>query len=118
MSKCFIKLFLITSKAVGVKPVSFVYQNHKNEDGLRDWLELEKALGYTSKGCISPNQVTLIHSVFAHNRDEIERAHEIIKLFEEAQARGITGFVHERYGFIDEPIYKGALSVLRHAHIN
>jgi len=28
---------------------------------------------------------------------------------------GITGFVDEEYGFIDEPIYKGALSRLIHS---
>ena len=105
--------FMITSKACGVKPVSFVYQDYKNSDGFRHWLELEKSIGLDAKGCITPDQVTLIHEVFGVNEEEIQRCRDIIKLFEENKAKGITGFVDERYGFIDEPIYKGALAVLK-----
>jgi citrate lyase subunit beta/citryl-CoA lyase len=104
--------FLITCRACGVKPVSFVYQDYKNSDGLRNWLELEKMMGFDAKGCISPAQVELIHDIFGHGEAEIERCLEIVRLFEEHSARGISGFVDERYGFIDEPIYKGALAVL------
>lgn len=40
--------------------------------------------------------------------------HEKLLLFEEHASCGITGFVDERYGFIDEPIYKGALGILQY----
>lgn len=104
--------FLITTRACGIKPVSFVYQEHKNSDGLRHWLELEKKIGFDAKGCITPTQVEMMHEIFGHSEAEIERMQEIIRLFEEHAYRGITGFVDERYGFIDEPIYKGALVVI------
>ena len=52
--------FLISSKAIGVKPVSFVYQEFKNLDEFVCWLELEKSMGYDAKGCISPMQVELV----------------------------------------------------------
>jgi citrate lyase subunit beta / citryl-CoA lyase len=104
--------FLMTSRACGVKPVSFVYQDYKNHDGLRNWLELEKMMGFDAKGCIAPAQVLLIHEIFGHGEAEIERCREIVRLFEEHSAQGVSGFVDERYGFIDEPIYKGALAVL------
>ncbi len=104
--------FLMTGRACGVKPVSFVYQNHKNLDCLRNWLELEKMMGFDAKGCISPAQADLIHEIFGHSEAELSRAREIVRLFEEHAAQQISGFVDERYGFIDEPIYKGALAVL------
>jgi len=108
--------FLITCRACGVKPVSFVYQDYKNSEGLRNWLELEKTMGFDAKGCISPAQVTLIHEVLGHSEAEIARCREIVRLFEEQSVKGISGFVDERYGFIDEPIYKGAISVLNSVH--
>ena len=104
--------FLITARACGVKPVSFVYQEYKNSDTLRQWLELEKSMGFDAKGCIAPVQAQLIHEIFDRNVDEISRANEIIQLFEEHAARGVTGFVSDKYGFVDEPIYKGALSII------
>jgi len=106
--------YMITSKACGIKPVSFVYQDYKNSDGFRHWLELEKLIGLDAKGCITPDQVQLTHEVFGVSENEIQRCRTVIKLFEENEAKGITGFVDERYGFIDEPIYKGALAVLDH----
>jgi len=106
--------FLMTSRACGVKPVSFVYQDYKNDDELRNWLELEKMIGFDAKGCISPSQVSLIHEIFGHGEAEITRCREIIRLFEAHSALGISGFVDERYGFIDEPIYKGALAIIKH----
>ncbi len=105
--------FLITTSSCGVKPVSFVYQEHQNSEGLLQWLALEKRIGLNSKGCVSPVQSQLIDEVFGVNVTEIQKAHDIVRLFEDNYAKGSSGFVHERYGFIDEPIYKGALAVLK-----
>jgi len=105
--------FLLTSKAIGVKPVSFVYQEYRNDAGFEAWLELEKRMGYEAKGCISPKQAEQVQQLFGISEEERERALYIIRRFEEERAKGVTGFSDERYGFIDEPIYKGALSLLR-----
>ena len=105
--------FLLTSKAMGVKPVSFVYQEYKDLDGFREWLKLEKQMGFDAKGCITPAQAELINEIFEYDKKEVERAKEIVRLFEQQRSIGITGFTHEEYGFIDEPIYKGALALLK-----
>ncbi|WP_304543641.1 HpcH/HpaI aldolase/citrate lyase family protein [Sulfurimonas microaerophilic] len=104
--------FLITCKSIRVKPVSFVFQDFRDLDTFSKWIELEKSMGYDAKGCISPNQVQLANKMFVDKEEEIKRAKVIVKLFEMHQEEGITGFVDEEYGFIDEPIYKGALKLL------
>lgn len=104
--------FLVTCKSIRVKPVSFVYQEFKDLDTFTKWIELEKSMGYDAKGCLSPKQVELANKTFIDKAEEIKRAKVIIKLFEMHQEEGITGFVDEEYGFIDEPIYKGALKLL------
>ena len=104
--------FLITSKSMGVKPVSFVYQEFKNLEEFGMWLELERGMGYDAKGCISPKQAELVNEIFVNKEEQISRAKVIVKLFEMHRDEGITGFVDDEYGFIDEPIYKGALSLL------
>jgi len=104
--------FLITVKSMNIKPVSFVYQEFTKLDQFLQWLELEKSMGYDAKGCISPDQVKLVNKIFVDELSEIKRAKVIVKLFEMHRAEGITGFVDDEYGFIDEPIYKGALALL------
>jgi len=104
--------FLITSKSMNVKAVSFVYQDFNDLETFKRWIELERRMGYDSKGCISPSQVQLVNQIFVDKDEEIKRAKVIIKLFEMYRDEGITGFVDEEYGFIDEPIYKGALALL------
>ncbi|MDB2562551.1 aldolase/citrate lyase family protein [Sulfurimonas sp.] len=104
--------FLITCKSINVKPISFVFQEFKKLDEFSLWLDLEKGMGYDAKGCISPAQVALVNKAFVNEEILIKRAETIIKLFELHKEEGITGFVDEEYGFIDEPIYKGALALL------
>ena len=105
--------FLVTCKSIGIKPVSFVYQDFKNSDEFQKWVLLEKSMGYDAKGCISPNQVNSANKLLKEDEEDIQKAMDIVKLFEDKRAVGVTGFVHDKYGFIDEPIYKGALSLLR-----
>lgn len=104
--------FLVTCRIIGVRPVSFVYQEFKNLEEFREWLYLEKNMGYDAKGCISPDQVSIVNEVLVDEEREIRRAKTIVKLFELKREEGITGFEDEEFGFIDEPIYKGALAVL------
>ncbi len=104
--------FLVTCKAMSIKPVSFVYQEFQNTEEFSLWLDLEKSMGYDAKGCISPTQVKLTNEKFVNEEALITRAEIIVKLFEMHREEGITGFVDEEYGFIDEPVYKGALALL------
>lgn len=104
--------FLVTCKTVGVKPVSFVYQDYKNLTEFQQWIELEKRMGYDAKGCISPAQAKLVNQKFIDEAKQIERARLIVKLFELHRDEGITGFTDDEFGFVDEPIYKDALALL------
>lgn len=105
--------FLIITLAIGVKPVSFVYQNYKNEFEFTQYLELEKSMGFSAKACIAPIQVKAVNAHFKEHEDEMKRAKEIIALFEAQEKEGNTGFVDEKYGFIDEPIYKDAQNIIK-----
>ncbi|MGE4455984.1 MAG: CoA ester lyase [Arcobacteraceae bacterium] len=105
--------FLIDSKTHGFYPVSFTYQDYRNLGEFEDWCAKEKKMGFTAKSCISPDQVDIVNRTFAPNSKEIEKAKYIIEKFESMKKTGCTGFVDEKYGFIDEPIYKHALLVVK-----
>ncbi len=104
--------FLIDAKVADLKPVSFIYQDYRDIDGFREWCEFEKKMGFSAKGAISPAQVDIINEVFKISTKEIEKANYIKNKFEEMVKSGVSGFVDDIYGFIDEPIYKDALNVL------
>lgn len=105
--------FLISAKTIGVTPVSFVYQDYQNMSEFKRWIDLEKMMGFYSKGCVSPSQAEAVMSHFQLENKEVERARYIIELFEKMKEQGISGIADERYGFIDEPIYKGALKLIQ-----
>ncbi|WP_200763931.1 HpcH/HpaI aldolase/citrate lyase family protein [Nitrosophilus alvini] len=105
--------FLVVSKAVGAYPVSFVYQDYKNLEEFEEWCRYEREMGYSAKGCISPSQVEIANRIFKIYDNDIEKAIYIVRRFEEMRKKGITGFVDENYGFIDEPIYKDALNIIK-----
>lgn len=104
--------FFLETRLAGAHPVSFVYQDHRNLEEFRSWLELDRLIGFRSRGCISPDQAKLANLIFRPDAREVEKARIIVSRFEEMAARGITGFPDETYGFIDEPIYKDALSIM------
>lgn len=105
--------FLISAKLIGAYPVSFVYQDYHNMTEFQHWLELESKMGFTAKGCVSPKQAEAVMHAFTLKDESLERARYIIELFEKMKEQGVTGFADDKYGFIDEPIYKGALKVIQ-----
>ena len=103
--------FLTTCKSLDIKAVSFVYQEHKQLERFREWLELESAIGFDAKGCITPTQAEYINEIFCYDPKEVARAREIVREYE-LYGKESGGFVHKEYGFVDEPVYKAALRVL------
>ncbi len=107
--------FLTTCRCVGVEPVSFVFQDYHNAAGFHAWVALEKQMGFRSKGCLSPSQVAVVNAMFACDHAAVARARKIVARFEAEQKCGRSGFSDAELGFIDEPVYKGALALLHTA---
>jgi len=104
--------FLVDSKIAGIHPIGFMFQDYYDTEQFRTWCKYEKAMGFESKACMGPKQVAIAHEVFHVDKDEIIRASHIKTLFESNANKGITGFMDEKYGFIDEPIYRDSLLIL------
>jgi len=104
--------FLLDCKSVGLLPVSFMYQDYNNIKEFTKWCEKEHLMGFESKACMGPKQVEVANKIFGISEYELVRAKEIKESFESSSKKGENGFMHPKYGFIDEPIYKDALLVL------
>ncbi|MDD5359806.1 MAG: aldolase/citrate lyase family protein [Sulfurovaceae bacterium] len=104
--------FLIDCKIANIHPVSFMYQDYNNTDEFRKWCKYEKSLGFDSKACMGPKQAIIANEIFDIDSSELEKAKYIKELFEANSSKGINGFMDDKYGFIDEPIYRDALNIL------
>lgn len=105
--------FLIESKMAGFNPIFFTYQDYKNTNEFKSWLDLAKNMGFEATSCISPSQVDIANKVFEIDSNEHEKAKYIVELFEANLQNKISGFSDEKYGFIDEPIYKNAKNIIK-----
>ncbi len=104
--------FLVDSKIAGIYPIGFTYQKYNDTDTFKQWCLFEQKLGFKAKSCLGPKQVSIVNEVFSDTQEEKERALYIKNLFEKMREKDITGFMDDKYGFIDEPIYKDALLTL------
>ncbi|GIT98055.1 CoA ester lyase [Sulfurovum sp. TSL1] len=107
--------FLVDAKTAGIHPISFMFQEYNDTETFRAWCVREKMMGFETKACMGPKQVQIANEIFGTNRDEVERALHIKEAFETHAAQGINGFMDEKYGFIDEPIYRDSLLVLNNS---
>jgi citrate lyase subunit beta/citryl-CoA lyase len=103
--------FLVDSKALGIRPISFMYQDYNDTITFEKWCQKEKLMGFESKACMGPAQVDIANNVFT-NDDELKKARYIKEIFEKNSKNNVNGFMDSYYGFIDEPIYKDALLIL------
>ncbi len=105
--------FLIDAKTAGIHPISFMFQEYNDTETFRRWCEREKTMGFESKACLGPKQVSIANEIFGISPEALARAEHIKERFETEAAQGNNGFMDERYGiFIDEPIYRDALLTL------
>jgi len=104
--------FLVDAKTAGIHPISFMFQEYNDTETFKAWCEREKMMGFETKACMGPKQVQIANDIFSINKYELERALHIKEAFEVHSAQGINGFMDEKYGFIDEPIYRDSLLIL------
>ena len=105
--------FLIDAHTAGLSPISFMFQEYNDIKTFREWCQLEKKMGFSTKACMGPLQVAIANEVFEIEEKSIVRAKHIKKVFEASAKKNVNGFMDEKYGFIDEPIYRDALLILK-----
>lgn len=100
--------------AAHVQANDSVYGDIGDMEGLRQWAERARALGFEGMGCVHPLQIAVIHEAFAPSPAEIEKASKIVAAYEEAQQRGL-GVVSLGSKMIDAPVVQRALKLVERA---
>jgi citrate lyase subunit beta/citryl-CoA lyase len=102
------------ARAAGVQAIDSVYGDVGDMEGLRQWGQRSRALGFEGMGCIHPRQIPVIHQAFAPSPNEIEKALRIVAAFEEAQQAGRV-VVSLGAKMIDPPVVQRALKLVKQA---
>jgi citrate lyase subunit beta/citryl-CoA lyase len=105
-------LCLVGAVAAGVQPVEGVFQDFRDEDGLRSEAEAARREGFTGKLAIHPAQIPVINAAFTPSDSEIHHATEVIAAFE---ARPEAGTVSVDGKMVDRPHLIQAKRVLERA---
>ena len=83
-----LQLMLIAARAHGVIAVDGVYNQFKDEEGLRAECDQGRDLGFDGKTLIHPAQVDVTNAAFSPSEDEIDLARRQIEAFEEVERSG------------------------------
>jgi (3S)-malyl-CoA thioesterase len=83
-----LQTMLLAARAHDVVAVDGVYNQFKDDDGLRSECEQGRDLGFDGKTLIHPAQIAIANECFAPSPAEIELAQRYIAAFEEVEASG------------------------------
>ncbi len=100
--------------AAHVQAIDSVFGDVADSDGLLQWGERSRAMGFEGMGCVHPSQIEIIHRAFAPSAQELEKAQRIVAAYQEAQARGL-GVVSLGSKMIDAPVVHRALKLVKRA---
>ena len=106
---------VVDSAAAGLRgPIDQVWTTLRDDAGLRRDCELARSLGFRGKACIHPEQVPVVNDAFAPSVEELARARDVVRAFEDAAAsgRGAVAFDGE---MIDLPVVERARQLLAEA---
>ncbi len=100
------------ARAAGIQPIDTVFSDVVDMEGLKQSVLEARSLGFDGKGCIHPRQIQIIHEAFAPTEAEIDRAKRIVRVFEKAEAEGLS-VVSLGNKMIDPPVVKRAQRTVR-----
>lgn len=100
---------LMAGRANGLQVIDGPYLKIRDTDGLRDYANRTKILGYDGKWALHPDQVTALNEVYTPTQEQFDRAWGILEAYRvatEEEGRGAVMFGDE---MIDEASRKMAI---------
>ncbi|HEU4341206.1 MAG TPA: CoA ester lyase [Candidatus Binatia bacterium] len=102
---------VIAAASAHVQAVDGVWVDLKDTEGLAVFARQSRRLGFSGMSLIHPAQIDPINTLFSPTAEEVSYAEQVIKAFEEANARG-DGSIAFGGQLIDRPIVERARRTL------
>jgi citrate lyase subunit beta/citryl-CoA lyase len=104
-------MIVFAAREAGIQAIDSVFSDLRDEETLINEVTMVKELGFDGKSCINPRQIDIIHQVFTPSAQEIDYAHRVLAVFEEAAANN-SGVIALDGKMIDMPMVIRAERVL------
>ena len=106
---------VVDSAAAGLRgPIDQVWTTLRDDAGLQRDCALARSLGFRGKACVHPEQVPVVNDAFLPSSEELARARDVVRAFEDAAANG-RGAVAYDGEMIDLPVVERARQLLADA---
>jgi citrate lyase subunit beta/citryl-CoA lyase len=84
---------LVDARAAGIhNPITGIWGDVDDLDGLRSFAQQSRDLGYEGLMCIHPSHIPVIHDVFTPSTDELHAAVQLLAAYDDAAQRGVGAF--------------------------
>ncbi len=104
---------LLDSKAAGISfPVTGLWQDIEDIDGLKRFAIQSREIGYTGMAVIHPSHVPVVNEIFSPSQDEIKECQGLIKAMDEVRKSGGAA-VSYLGGMVDIAHEKTAIETLK-----
>lgn len=103
---------LMAGRANGLQVIDGPFLYIRDLDGLRDYSNRARNLGFDGKWALHPDQVTVLNDVFSPTQEQFDKAWEIIDAYREATEGEGKGAVMFGSEMIDEASRKMALKFI------
>ena len=97
------QMIILAAKAQGIDAYDTVYSQIDDLEGLAEETQRAKALGFRGTSVLHPNQIEVVHQVFAPSQEEIAKAQRLLAAVKEAKSRG-GGVISLDGAMVDRPV--------------
>jgi citrate lyase beta subunit len=104
----------VAARAAGIHAIDGPCADFKDLDAYRKTCIVARALGYDGKWCIHPNQIAITNEVFSPTAQELQWAHKVVNMYQEALAKE-TGAIRMEDQMIDMASLRLAQAILQAA---
>jgi citrate lyase subunit beta/citryl-CoA lyase len=99
---------LLAGRAHGLQVIDGPYFRIRDLDGLRDYAQRTRVLGYDGKWALHPDQVPIINEIFSPTQEQFDRATALLATYEQSTAIDGRGALLFEGEMIDEASRKMA----------
>ena len=99
---------LMAGRANGLQVIDGPYLYVRDADGLRDYAQRTRTLGYDGKWALTPDQAAVLNEVYSPTQEQFDRAWDILEAYRKATEEDRSGAVMFGDEMIDEASRKMA----------